>query len=47
MDKNAYEMNMIRWTDTIQRCRDSGMSIRSWCTQNNINEKNSIIGNNV
>jgi len=39
MDKITHEMRLTQWTSIVRKCRNSGMSIRSWCIENNINEK--------
>lgn len=39
MDKITHEMRLIKWTPIIRECRGSGMSVKSWCVQNNVNEK--------
>lgn len=37
MDKITHEMRLIQWTPIIQECHSSGMSIRTWCNENNVN----------
>jgi transposase-like protein len=37
MDKITHEMRLIQWTPIIQDCHNSGMTIRSWCRENNVN----------
>ena len=39
MDKITHEMRLMHWTPIIHECRNSGISIRSWCQQNNVPEK--------
>lgn len=39
MDKITHEMRLMQWTPIIRECRSSGMSVRTWCLQNNVNEK--------
>lgn len=39
MDKITHEMRLIQWTPIVRECRSSGMSVKSWCTENNVNEK--------
>ena len=39
MDKITHEMRLIQWASIVSSCRNSGMSIRSWCIENNVSEK--------
>ncbi len=39
MDKITHEMRLTHWKSIISECRNSGMSVRAWCIQNNIDEK--------
>jgi hypothetical protein len=39
MDKITHEMRLMQWTPVIRDCRGSGMTVRSWCIENNINIK--------
>lgn len=39
MDKITHEMRLTQWAARIQDCRSSGMTIRAWCSLNDINEK--------
>ncbi|MCR3758477.1 IS66 family insertion sequence element accessory protein TnpB [Clostridium felsineum] len=39
MDKIIHEIRLKQCTSIIRECRDSGMSIRAWCLENNVNEK--------
>ncbi|EHJ02127.1 hypothetical protein CDLVIII_5657 [Clostridium sp. DL-VIII] len=39
MDKTTHEMRLMHWTSIISECRSSGKGVRSWCNENNINEK--------
>lgn len=39
MDKITHEMRLIQWTPIIRECRSSDMTVRAWCLQNNVNEK--------
>ncbi|WZL72001.1 IS66 family insertion sequence element accessory protein TnpB [Clostridiaceae bacterium 35-E11] len=39
MDKITHEMRLMQWTQIIRECRKSGLTIKSWCLENNINEK--------
>ena len=32
-------MRLMQWTPVIRDCRGSGMTVRSWCLENNINIK--------
>lgn len=33
------EYRLSQWLAIIKECRNSGMNVRSWCVQNNVNEK--------
>lgn len=37
MDKITHEMRLIKLAPIIQDCHSSGMTIRSWCRDNNVN----------
>jgi len=39
MDKITHEMRLMKWTPIIRECRNSGMAVRAWCLENNVNEK--------
>lgn len=39
MDKLTHEMRLAQWTPIIQECRASRISVRKWCSQNQVNEK--------
>jgi len=39
MDKITHEMRIMQWTPIIRECRGSGMPVKAWCNQNNVNEK--------
>lgn len=39
MDKVTHEMRLMQWTPIIRECRGSGMPVKSWCLENNVNEK--------
>jgi len=39
MDKITHEMRLMKWTPIIRECRSSGMAVKSWCIENNVNEK--------
>lgn len=39
MDNITHEMRLMQWAPIIQECHSSGMTIKSWCLENNINEK--------
>ncbi|MGC7873922.1 IS66 family insertion sequence element accessory protein TnpA [Desulfosporosinus sp. SYSU MS00001] len=39
MDKITHEMRLMQWTDIVRECRSSGMAVKAWCLENNINEK--------
>jgi hypothetical protein len=37
MDRITHEMSLIKWASIIDECRNSGMTVRSWCLNKNIN----------
>ena len=39
MDKITHEMRLMQWTPIIRECRGSGLTIKAWCLENNVNEK--------
>lgn len=39
MDNITHKMRLTQWTPIIRECRNSGMSVRAWCIQNNVKEK--------
>jgi hypothetical protein len=39
MDKITHEKHLTKWTAIIEACRSTGIGIRAWCRENNINEK--------
>lgn len=39
MDKITHEMRLNQWTLIIRECRGSGMAVKAWCLENNVNEK--------
>lgn len=39
MDKITHEMRLMQWTPIVRECRESGMTVKTWCLQNNVNEK--------
>lgn len=39
MDKITHEMRLMQWTPIIRECRNSGMAVKAWCLENNVNEK--------
>lgn len=39
MDRVTHEMRLMKWTPIIRECRNSGMAVRAWCLENNVNEK--------
>ena len=39
MDKITRKMRLAQWTSIIRECNSSGMSKKSWITDNNIDEK--------
>lgn len=39
MDKVTHEMRLMQWTPIIRECRNSNMTVKAWCVENNVNEK--------
>ncbi|WP_050759717.1 IS66 family insertion sequence element accessory protein TnpA [Clostridium carboxidivorans] len=39
MDKVTHEMRLMQWTNIVRECLSSGMGVRTWCLENNVNEK--------
>lgn len=39
MDKITHEMRLMQWAPIVHECRGSGMAVKVWCLENNINEK--------
>jgi len=39
MDKITHEMRLMQWVPIIRECRGSGMTVKAWCLENNVNEK--------
>jgi hypothetical protein len=39
MDKITHEMRLIQWEPIIRACHNSGISVKSWCLENNVNER--------
>jgi putative transposase len=39
MDKITHEMRLMQWTPIVRECRSSGMAVKAWCLENNVNEK--------
>lgn len=39
MDKLTHQMRLAQWVPIIRECRNSGMTVKAWCTQNDIGEK--------
>lgn len=39
MDKITHDMRLMQWIPIIRECRNSGMPVRTWCLENNVNEK--------
>lgn len=39
MDKITHEMRLMQWTPIIRECHNSSMTIKAWCLENNVNEK--------
>lgn len=39
MDKITHQMRLSQWTTRIRDCRSSGMTVKAWCSHNDIGEK--------
>lgn len=39
MKKISHEMNLKKWSQIVEECRNSGQTAVSWCGENNINIK--------
>ena len=39
MDKITHEIRLKQWTSIIRECHTSGMTVKAWCLENDINEK--------
>lgn len=39
MKKISHEMNLKKWTQIVEECRNSGQTAKAWCEENNINIK--------
>lgn len=39
MDTITHKMRLMQWTPIIRECHNSGMTIKSWCLENSVNEK--------
>jgi len=39
MKKISHEMNLQKWTQVVEECRNSGQTAVSWCAERNINIK--------
>ena len=37
--KLSQDVKMQQWAIMIKTCRESGLSVREWCRQNNISEQ--------
>lgn len=37
--KATQEYRLAQWLPIIKECKASGMTVKSWCQQNNVNEK--------
>ncbi len=36
---NTREYRLSQWFPIVKTCRESGMTVRAWCEQNDVNEK--------
>jgi hypothetical protein len=39
MKKISHEMNLQKWTQIVEECRNSGKTAVKWCAENDINIK--------
>lgn len=39
MDRTTHKVRLAQWSKLIQECRQSGLSIRSWCQKHDVSEK--------
>ncbi len=41
MDKITHDVRLAQWTEVIKQCqtRPEGISVKTWCRQNGVNEK--------
>jgi hypothetical protein len=39
MKKISHEMNLQKWTQIVEECRNSGKTVVKWCAENGINIK--------
>ena len=39
MDKITHEIRLKQWASVIRECHNSGMTVSSWCRENNVHEK--------
>ena len=39
MKKISHEMNLQKWTQVVEECRNSGQTAVSWCAERDINIK--------
>lgn len=39
MKKISHEINLQRWTQIVEECRNSGQTAASWCAERDINIK--------
>ena len=39
MKKISHEMNLQKWTQIVEECRNSGKTAIKWCSENDINIK--------
>ncbi|MHC1749625.1 MAG: hypothetical protein AB9856_15245 [Cellulosilyticaceae bacterium] len=35
----THEYRLAQWVPIIKECRNSDLSVKHWCQQNNVNEK--------
>ena len=39
MDQKAKEIRLVRWIPVVQACQSSGQSVRTWCAEHQVSEK--------
>ena len=45
--KTTREYRISQWFPIIKACRESGMSVRAWCKQNDVDEKRFYYWQNI
>lgn len=39
MDNGTRELRLMHWTELVKECHNSGLKVKDWCQQNDIDEK--------